>query len=497
MTAYTPTAWVNNSTPALNATNLNHLTDELKAQALSQSISHTLPTWANLVSPAVSDAAPLNEMERVAKAVQVAVGSANYTVTTWAANWTPARNAANLGHLETCVQLNRAAIDNVGTVYNAPAPTGGNDVTSLTNFFATVPNGTVGNPSIIRFPAGTYQILTILSLTGRSNLIFESASAVLGGNTTFNWTTPLTQTNGFWFGNDSLRVWQFDSCTNITMRYLYIHGPAPMPASNADPAYGPYPGDGLKAWSEASVGGPNTPPGETEHMHGIAFYSCVNITVDRVKIDNCPGDGIDCGTNGEANDRVSYVKTSGLITGCDIRACHRQGISLTGTTGLTIQGCTFKRIGFQTIDLEPNSLASSNYTVTINGNTWLAWDGLLERSSVMAFAGSKYSVTYPTNECEDLAITNNTFTGIACLIRINTTQGGGLFPFANGAGTCRPQRVTITGNVSATAGPQQELNQIDTLNVSGNTFTPSSGTAIGLRLDTSYTITGSTFTVLQ
>ncbi len=382
-------------------------------------------------------------------------------------------------------------------VYDVPASinnTGAADVTAaLQAWIDGVPNGTVATPNVLRFTGGTYRIDSMLSFSGRSNLVFESSSAVLGGNTTFDWSPTLTQISGFWHGNDSLRCWMFDSCTNITFRYLYVNGPAPMPASGSDPAYGAYPNDGFKAWSEASTTGG---PGETEHMHGIAFYRCTNFLADRVKIDNCPGDGIATGTGGyEANNRTSYTKTSGTITGCDIRSCHREAVSCVGTDGLTITGCTFKRIGFWTIDLEPNSLASSNYNVTINGNTWLSWDGLLERTHIGAFAGSKYSATYPTNECEDLVISNNTFTGIACLIRINTTTGGGIFPFANGTGSCRVQRVTITGNVSATSGSQQELNQIDTLNVSGNTFT-SGGTNLGLRYCTGYSISGSTYTVI-
>lgn len=47
MAPYTPTTWVNDGAPALTAANLNHLTNELKAQALAKSIAHTLPTWVD------------------------------------------------------------------------------------------------------------------------------------------------------------------------------------------------------------------------------------------------------------------------------------------------------------------------------------------------------------------------------------------------------------------------------------------------------------------
>src|SRR6186713_1107291 len=96
---YSVTPWINNSVPAINATNLNKLRNELASQATARGISHSLPTWANGVAPAVSDAAPLNEMERVAAAVAADLGL-SYTVTTWQSGWIPARNAANLNKLE-------------------------------------------------------------------------------------------------------------------------------------------------------------------------------------------------------------------------------------------------------------------------------------------------------------------------------------------------------------------------------------------------------------
>ncbi len=125
---YSPTTWVNDTIPALNATNLNKVTNELKAQASIRSIAHTLPTWINNLTPAISDPAPLNEMERVAKAVATSF-SLSYTSTVWGSGWNPARNATRLNHLETQVQANRAAIDALpppgGTPYWEWKGTGG------------------------------------------------------------------------------------------------------------------------------------------------------------------------------------------------------------------------------------------------------------------------------------------------------------------------------------------------------------------------------------
>lgn len=203
MTAYSPTAWVNGGVPAINATNLNHLKNELALQASDKSISHTLPTWANGVAPAVSDAAPLNEMERVAQAVATSVGL-SYTPTGWGSGWTPARNATNLNKLEAQAQANRTAIDAsfpppTATVFVA---TTGNDTTG---------NGTQGNPyatlakamavsssgAVIGMAAGTYTInstvtvkngVGIVGAGGRNSATVLRGSAQplisLSGNTT-------------------------------------------------------------------------------------------------------------------------------------------------------------------------------------------------------------------------------------------------------------------------------------------------------------------------
>jgi len=110
MTAYTPTVWVNDQAPALSAANLNKLTNELEAQAAQLSISHTLPNWADGAVPALTEATPLNEMERVVLAVATALGLP-YTKTVWEIGWVPARNAARFNKLEVQVVANRVALD--------------------------------------------------------------------------------------------------------------------------------------------------------------------------------------------------------------------------------------------------------------------------------------------------------------------------------------------------------------------------------------------------
>jgi len=99
--AYTPTVWKNYAVGAtpMSAANLNKLTNEIKAQATTYSMANSLPTWVDGSAPAITDPAPLNEMERIVAALSVEVGLP-YTRTTWLAGWDPSRNAARLNQLE-------------------------------------------------------------------------------------------------------------------------------------------------------------------------------------------------------------------------------------------------------------------------------------------------------------------------------------------------------------------------------------------------------------
>ncbi len=114
MAPYTPTTYVNGTTPAINATDLNHLTNELVAQAAIKGVSTFLTTnyWVNGSTHAVSDGAPLNEMERVAQLVATSL-SLSYTPTAWSTGWSPPRNATNLNKLEQQARANRVVIDGV------------------------------------------------------------------------------------------------------------------------------------------------------------------------------------------------------------------------------------------------------------------------------------------------------------------------------------------------------------------------------------------------
>ena len=299
---------------------------------------------------------------------------------------------------------------------------------------------------------------TQLAVTNRSHLVFDSDSQVVGGTAELRWTTPVTLSGGVYVGDDGLRLLRFTSCDSVTIRCLALRGPSPMPAS----------GDGFKPW-EANV----------QHMHTLVVSRCINFTVDRLKITAATGDGINWG-----NENTG-IRSTGLITGCEISECHRCGIALVGSGGLTIKGNGFWRIGFWTIDAEPNVLASSNYGTVVEDNRFLSQGGLVSRCAIGAFAGSKDG----QGLCEDFTIRNNTFDGRTAEIRFNTNINGG-YPYPQ-----RIKRVRIEGNTCNVNSPQVELRQIDTLDVSGNDFQVASGSELGLWQVTDYRIAGSTFTV--
>jgi hypothetical protein len=121
---YTPTVWVNGSSPYMNQTNLRKLRDELASQATSRSISHSLPVWTDGTTPYLTDASPWQEMERVAAAVAASLLIAEYEQTKWFPGWAPPRNATNLNRLEAQAQANRSAIDNLNPNYPSSFYTG-------------------------------------------------------------------------------------------------------------------------------------------------------------------------------------------------------------------------------------------------------------------------------------------------------------------------------------------------------------------------------------
>lgn len=349
----------------------------------------------------------------------------------------------------------------VGTYYDVPAGidnTGATDVTSaLQTWIDGVPDGTSGAPSILRFNGGVYKINTGLTFIDRNNLTIESSSPTLGGNTELRWGVTMTFVDPDWTAPDGQqRFMLVEDSTNITFRYLYLHGPSPMPGS----------GDGHVPWQTY-----------VQWMHGIEMRRTTGYLVDYVRIDDMPGDGVAATTNGNFAPR-----STGTIRNSDIHECHRNAISLIGSDYCLISANSLSMIGFWVIDLEPNEVASSNYDTTISGNTFGTQGNITSRVAIGAFSGI---ISGGSAYCEDLFIDSNTFSGRTFSMSFNNVNG---YPYDQ-----RIQRLTVTNNVGDASNPWYpvECRQIDDITCSNNSFTMISGTEFELWLCTGINITDS------
>ena len=106
---YTPTVWVNNSAPALNAANLNKIENELESQAVAVGVPYTKTVWSTS-GPPLTHSSALNNIESGVRAVALALGL-GYSPTIWDIGWTPPRNASNFNKIENQLQANRAEIE--------------------------------------------------------------------------------------------------------------------------------------------------------------------------------------------------------------------------------------------------------------------------------------------------------------------------------------------------------------------------------------------------
>jgi hypothetical protein len=295
----------------------------------------------------------------------------------------------------------------------------------------------------------------MLTLSGGGKFL-EGPNPVLGGGATLKHTTPVTQSGGVYSGNDGLRLARFTDMADSGIRYLTLVGASPMPSS----------GDGFKPW-EANV----------QHLHSLAVSRCKNFLVDYVKVDGSGGgDGINWGNENQG------FRSTGTISNSEIINAHRCGIALVGSGGLRIYKTKLDRIGFWWIDLEPNTVESSNYATVVEECTFGSGGGLSPvRCAIGAFAGSKDG----KGLCDGLTIRKNVFDRPA-EIRLNTNINGG-FPYPQ-----RIKNVRIEDNVEHVSGPQWEIRQVDGLDIARNQRS-ASNPQIGLWSCTDCRIADSTY----
>lgn len=125
-----------------------------------------------------------------------------------------------------------------------------------------------------------------------------------------------------------------------------------------------------------------------------------------------------------------------------------------GTLGANTHGAC----GYACIDIEPNVTANPCSAIDVAGNTWTTW--------VQEFAALNGSST--TSNFDNIKIRNNTISGASLSTRFDNTA-------------VRSTNIYFTGNTStagAVAGPVLLFADIDTLRVTGNTQSLSSGALV-------------------
>lgn len=334
-------------------------------------------------------------------------------------------------------------------VYSVPLSidkTGASDVTAaLQAWINGVPNGTAAVPNVLQFSGGTYKILTGLQLTSRSNLVFDGASKTTQLNqaaaVTFNAGT------GFWESPDDHEcLIRLDLCTNVTFRQLILHGSTTFPSS----------GDAHVPWQNL------------QWMHGVNIVRSTDIDVSFCTIDSFAGDGVCYG-----NEDQSPLG-SGVVSDCDIRKNHRNGISYVGASQCQALRNAIQQSGFFGIDIEPNDANSPCDHILLDSNVFGTQGGALQRNC-MAIGNT---------HCADTVVSNNSST-----VRDLRMQ------FIPNQQNPHSSRLTITGNSSTVQGSNAccDIYNHDTVDVSGNSL-PSSGDPFRFTNCTDVLISGSTYT---
>lgn len=101
-----------------------------------------------------------------------------------------------------------------------------------------------------------------------------------------------------------------------------------------------------------------------EHGHGIAIRACNNITIDGIEVFNCWGDSVDVGYYGETNS--SNIR----VYNCNLHDSRRQGISITGVSGMVVRDCKIYNINGTApqygIDIEPDGTVGIAENIVID-----------------------------------------------------------------------------------------------------------------------------------
>ena len=301
--------------------------------------------------------------------------------------------------------------------------------TSLTNWIATVPDG-----STIQFPAnGCYSLDTTVTLSDRNNIV------VNGGGSTFKRLTPSNESQNPRPQYSTNPMWQFEGGSNITLRNATIIG-------NYSPP-------------------PLGTPGQGQYTdHGVAIRGTQTAAVSKVTVKNVDGDtvAIDpdiayaCQYYGcdytkappSRNVTVNHLNGSGAA---------RQCASATAVDGLVFENSTLSNCQQVGLDLEVDAVGELMRNITVSGNT--VSDTYFSQFSLPL--GAEASAP---NTVENITFSNNQATQppATCLpsFWIGTYTTGTIL------------NVTISGNNTATLGDGVRFtaSSSTTADITGNTI---------------------------
>jgi hypothetical protein len=283
--------------------------------------------------------------------------------------------------------------------------TGTNDASAaLVSFLATVPDGS----TIVFKAGGVYRMDHGLKFSNRHNLVFEGNGATLSSNPA---TAAIESDSLFalWGGNSYITIRDFNFQGNSTTPGVYQVG-------------------------------------VKEGVYAVLIQGDY-VEVSNVTVRGMYGDAFiihESGTSSGWSDHA-YIHDS------HVYSTGRNGVTIIGAKHALIERVAFDKIGYSTLDIEPNDSTQGASDVTFRNNTAGTWG-----NSFVSAEGAVGSVV------DGVTISGNTVTGDSLLTAIRLS---------------RRQNITFTNNTSKVAayGPVLMFAHIDGLTVTGNVQPLTSG----------------------
>jgi hypothetical protein len=309
--------------------------------------------------------------------------------------------------------------------YTVPASidaTGATDVTAALNgWIQGVPDG-----SVISFPAkGVYKLGKGIQLGNRRNLVLQGNGATLRASGAGSDNVASLFVPGYSY---PLRHWS-GGTSHIAIRDFNLVGNDSTPG-----VYG--------------SGG--------EGQAGFRSYATDYLEVSGCKISAVWGDGF-----------FFHEATNIWIHDNQVASAGRNGVTVISGSGITAENNTFDKIGYVTLDVEPNAATEASSNIVFRGNTAGTWG-----QDFVSVDGQHTGAPI-----RDITVSGNTVTGSTLSTRIN-----------NGGGS-RLRSIAVTNNTSRVAGrgPVLIFAHVDGLTLTGNVQPLTSGSLASITDSTNVT----------